>query len=250
MPSIKGVTLERIEQEYRRPKVIPTTMSQVADMVGLDYLEMMDFIRDVAPDFDFHAFHGKEWDFVHCNAVHPDGYIDQQITKLHADEYVKLVSPDATHVVHIDSDTVLLDSIDKLLTPDGRPYMLRTPYSELCNDARHWKAVTEKHIGHDVSHEYMRRFPLVYPIHLYAMVRAFLACRNGGLQNWVNSIQARELSEFNLLGAFAYDSIPHEFEWIDTDKQEMPPLIVKQFWSYGGVAPFREELEKLLCKNS
>jgi hypothetical protein len=54
MPSIKGVTLERIESEYRRPKTIPTTMSQVADMVGLDYVEMMEFIRDSAPDFDFH----------------------------------------------------------------------------------------------------------------------------------------------------------------------------------------------------
>jgi len=45
MPSIKGVTLERIESEYRRPKTIPTTMSQVADMVGLDYVEMMEFIN-------------------------------------------------------------------------------------------------------------------------------------------------------------------------------------------------------------
>lgn len=55
MPSIKGVTLERIDQEYHRPKAIPTTLSQVADMVGLDYLEMMDFIRREAPDFEFHV---------------------------------------------------------------------------------------------------------------------------------------------------------------------------------------------------
>lgn len=55
MPSIKGVTLEKIEQEYRRPKTIPTTMAQVADMVGLGYVEMMEFIRNNAPDFEFHV---------------------------------------------------------------------------------------------------------------------------------------------------------------------------------------------------
>lgn len=55
MPSIKGVTLEQVKREYYRAKAIPTTMAQVADVVGLDYLEMMDFIRESAPDFEFHV---------------------------------------------------------------------------------------------------------------------------------------------------------------------------------------------------
>lgn len=55
MESFRGITLDRIVSEYKRPKVIPTSLAQVADMLGVDYLEMMDFIRDAAPEFDFHT---------------------------------------------------------------------------------------------------------------------------------------------------------------------------------------------------
>jgi hypothetical protein len=199
----------------------------------------------VAPTFQgFSAPPRDNLQFRFTAEHHPDGYVDQQISKLLADVWIKRLVSDATHIVHLDSDTVLLDNLSSLFK-DGKPLMLRTPYAELCAEAQGWKAPTEKHLGFPVSHEYMRRFPLTYPIGHYARLRAHLGARHGSFQQWVQSIEGRRLSEFNLLGAFAWEHARDEFVWVDTDTQELPPLIVKQHWSWGGVEKHRAELEKL-----
>ena len=186
-----------------------------------------------------HQFDLKEAHWSGSGFDHADDYVGQQITKLKADQFVTC-KPD--YIIHIDSDTVLLDSFDKLFDADGKPFMLRTPYDQLPSDFP-WKAPTEQHLGWGVSHEYMRRFPLVYPFGLYAELRQHLAVKNGGWENWVQSIKGRHLSEFNLLGAFAFENNHDEFHWIDTDRDELPPLIVKQNWSWGGIESCRPWLE-------
>lgn len=175
---------------------------------------------------------------------HIDDYVGQQLTKLNADKYTidaDLGGPFG-HVIHIDSDTVLLDSLDKLFI-GGKPVMLRTPYDQLPKDFP-WKAPTEKHLGWGVSHEYMRRFPLVYPVGLYAALRSHLSNRAGSWSKWVASIEGRHLSEFNLLGAFAFEKMHDAFHWVDTDVDPLPPLIVNQRWSWGGIDDHRAVLEK------
>lgn len=170
---------------------------------------------------------------------HADDYVGQQLTKLNADLYL----PEGfDHVIHIDSDTTLIGSLDKLFV-DGKPVMLRTPYSELPPEVP-WKAPTEKHLGWGVSHEYMRRMPLVYPFGLYAALRQHLIARAGSWPGWVDSIEGRNLSEFNLLGAFAFEHFHNSFHWVDTNIDPLPPLIVNQLWSWGGIEKHRAQLEK------
>jgi len=199
----------------------------------------------VAPSFgDFDAPARDNLHFRFCQVWHPDGYLCQQAEKLHADKAVGSLFPNTTHIIHLDSDTVLLDDLSSLFK-DGKPLMLRTPYAELCEAAQAWKAPTEKHLGFPVSHEYMRRFPLTYPIGHYAKLRAHLVARHGSFMSWVQGIEGRRLSEFNLLGAFAWEHAHDDFVWVDTDKQDLPPLIVKQHWSWGGIENHRAELEKI-----
>lgn len=202
----------------------------------------------VAPDFaGFDCAPRPNLEFRFCQVRHPRGYVDQQISKVFADSEIAQVFPETTHIVHIDSDTVLTGPVDPLFR-DGKPCLLRTPYSELPSDARAWQRITEKHLGFDnISHEYMRRMGLAYPVSLYAELRRHLASLHGGWQSWIDSIQGHEFSEFNALGAFAHEhpKFHDDFVWVDTDKQDLPPLIVKQHWSWGGIDAHRAELEKL-----
>jgi len=171
---------------------------------------------------------------------HSDDYVGQQLSKLHADLYV-FASRKTTHIIHIDSDTVLTAPLDALFR-DGKPIMLRTPYDKLPPEVP-WKAPTEKHLGWGVSHEYMRRLPLVYPINLYASLRQHLINRAGSWPKWVSSIEGRKLSEFNLLGAYAFEHMHNHFHWVDTDVDPLPPLVANQRWSWGGIGAHRAELE-------
>jgi len=198
-----------------------------------------------APNFSgFEAPVRDNLHFRFCATRHADGYVDQQLCKLWADN-VATVVPDATHVIHLDSDTALVDSLDHVFS-EGKPIMLRTPYDDLPREAEIWRAPTEKHLGFPVAHEYMRRLPLVYPISLYAKLRIHLAARHGHeWQRWVDTIEGRQVSEFNLLGAFAYKYHRNQFKWVDTDSQPLPPLVVKQHWSWGGIAEHKADLERL-----
>ena len=42
-------------------------------------------------------------------------------------------------------------------------------------------------------------------------------------------------SEFNYLGAYAYEFHRDKFRWIDVDKKQYAPDRVHQFWSWGGL---------------
>jgi hypothetical protein len=178
---------------------------------------------------------------------HRDDYIGQQITKMTADKWVNYLwdGAPAEYVVHIDSDTVLTDSPEHLFI-GGKPQMLRTPYDQLPMEVQMWKACTEKHLGWGVSHEYMRRLPLVYPIGLYAELRRYLEIRHRtSFEDWGRGVEAGKLSEFNLLGAYAFEHMHDAFHWIDTDCDTLPPLVAKQHWSWGGIDKYRTELETL-----
>jgi hypothetical protein len=173
---------------------------------------------------------------------HPEGYIDQQITKLRADLGVAESHPDATHIIHIDSDTVLID--DPLLLFKGeKPYLLYTPYRDLPPEVQVWKRATERHLGVSVENEYMRRLPLVYPVGVYAAARQRLEMVGG--PSWPSRIVAREFSEFNVLGVVAHGAFMRDFEWVDTTRQGLPPNVALQHWSWGGIEKHRDELERL-----
>ena len=171
---------------------------------------------------------------------HKDGYIDQQWTKLHADEFCN-----SDYVIHLDSDCVVLRSLDDLFV-GRKPIMLKTPYRLMEGDSLTWRGVTAGYVGFNPDYEYMRRQPLVYPRHAYKAVRGFVEKVKGPWHKWFPKISNRSLSEYNVIGAVCDKELHDDFHWIDTEFDPLPPLVVRQGWSWGGIDKVRAEWEALV----
>jgi hypothetical protein len=50
-------------------------------------------------------------------------------------------------------------------------------------------------------------------------------------------------SEFNYMGAYAFNKMNDRFHWIDTEHEPFENLPLKQYWSHGGI---QEEQKKEL----
>ena len=205
-------------------------------------------IRKWEPDIPITAVapvgHNVGCPVIHVEPQNPDGYIDQQYTKLNAHLYVP---PDTTHVIHMDSDCMMIGRLSGMFA-DGKPMLLKTPYSQLDDQAKVWQGVTAHFMGFESEFEYMRRMPLAYPIGIYAKVRDYLTERHGPWEEWFPKIEGRRLSEFNILGAYAERFMPEEFHWIDTSKEDLPPLVARQGWSWGGLDAVRNEWKQLMAQ--
>jgi len=183
--------------------------------------------------------HDMGCECIHVAPVHQDGYIDQQHTKLRA---VAFVPEEATHVIHIDSDCLVIGNLMDLFI-DGKPIMLKTPWN-LIGQAQFWREITREHAGFDPEFEYMRRHPLIYPSKIYNELAIYLEKIHGcPWDQWFPKI--KKLSEFNLLGAYADRFMPEEFHWLDTSKDPLPPEKVHQGWSWGGFAAMKDEWDRL-----
>jgi hypothetical protein len=188
--------------------------------------------------------HDVGCEYVYVDPVHQDGYVDQQFTKLHANLFVP---EDTTHVVHMDSDCILIGKLSNLFI-DGKPMMLKTPWEKIDSQASIWRGVTAMRIGFDPEFEYMRRMPLIYPISIYAALSNHLVEKLGPWDKWFPAIKGRKLSEFNLLGAYADKFMAEEFHWINTSTDPLPPLTVRQAWSWGGLGAVKQEWDNILAQ--
>jgi hypothetical protein len=174
------------------------------------------------------------------NPLHEDGYMDQQYTKLHADQWVH-----TEYVVHLDSDCVMLRPAADLFF-NGLPTMIKTPWEDLGPDAV-WRDITREVVGFDPPFEFMRRQPLVYPRSVYALFRAYLSSNHGGtLAQWFAGLSGRRFSEFNALGAFCHAFLPESFHWVNTATDPLPAQVARQGWSWGGLVKVRKEWDQLV----
>ena len=161
------------------------------------------------------------------------GYIFQQAAKLNAHNYTN-----ADHIVYCDSDCMWI----KPTTPstyihaDGRPYMLYTPYSAV-PEALQWKGPTEQALGQEVFAEFMRRHPLVYHKKTLHKMDKWFVAKYGmpASQVMIKFGEPWGMSEFNLMGAWAWYHARDDFHWINTTTDTWEPDHLKQYWSYGGV---------------
>ncbi|MFA1550217.1 hypothetical protein [Actinomadura chokoriensis] len=186
---------------------------------------------------------GLSADRVLCCPAYRDDYLGQQVTKLHADRY-----SDADFICHVDSDCVFERSTTPGdLTCEGRPYVLMEPYARL---DRHipWRALTERFLGEDVGHEFMRRPPYTFPRWLYPALRKRSRELHGmSLEEYVMSRPPRGFSEFNALGAYAYRHHRDAFHWIDVAHDAAPPPPCHVFWSRQNLdASIRAEIRRLI----
>jgi hypothetical protein len=161
------------------------------------------------------------------------GYIFQQAVKLNAHHYT-----DADYIVFCDSDCMWIKPTTPAtyIKPSGKPELLYTPYENV-PEAQQWKAPTERALKREVFAEFMRRHPAVYHKKtLHKMDQWFL--KEHGLPASQFMLQFGPdwgLSEFNLMGAWAWYHAHEDFHWVNTTKDTWEPDHLKQYWSYGGV---------------
>lgn len=156
------------------------------------------------------------------------GYLCQQITKINAHKYTG-----CEQILFVDSDCIFFAAA----TPDdfmkdGKPHLLKTPYDafDATESVRDWQGVTKHFIGGDVSHEWMRRLPLMHK----RSVLADIEWRYPDLARRVHS--HGKFSEFNFIGEFVSRNCPNEYTIEDTTESELPGKVAHQYWSWGGMS--------------
>ena len=178
----------------------------------------------------------------HWSDSHKEGYIDQQINKLHADLFCQ-----GEYVVFLDSDCFLnKKSSLKDYFKNGKPIWLKTDYS-LVGDAICWKECTEKSVGRPVKYEYMRRLPFVVKRDHFVKIREYVeSIQSSPTIPYIQTLS--RISEFNLMGAVLDELCHDEYYWWDTEQDmDLPKVKIMQGWSWSGLTEDKKkEMEELL----
>ena len=172
-----------------------------------------------------------------------DDYLGQQVTKLLADTFT-----DADFICHVDSDCIFhRETTPHDLIVDGKPLVLKHPY-ELLSPYLPWKKTVEKFLGWSPTHDFMRHPPFVFPRWLYPEVREHsLAAHNLEIEQYITAQPPRGFSEFNVLGALAWQRHPERFIWIDTSIESPREPLCRWYWSWGGMdAVIKAEIAEIL----
>jgi|688.fasta_scaffold61792_3 hypothetical protein len=191
----------------------------------------------VVPESDVQLLAHLTAENVHGTVDQCDGYLAQQITKLHADTWCL-----SDYILHVDSDCIFYkDFSPTCFFKDNKPIMLR----EECSNSP-WNAISEKTLGWYDSYEYMRRHPIIYPRWIYNEFRAWIMKKHScSLEQWICQQQRNEFSEFNTLGQWAHKVYPEAFSWCHPSEV---PEYCKQYWSWGGLQDdIIKDIETLLA---
>jgi hypothetical protein len=110
-----------------------------------------------------------------------------------------------------------------------------------------WKVITQKFLGEDPPHEFMRRLPMMIPSWLYPKLRTFCFEKHKlNLGDYIKAQPYREFSEFNALGAYAWFKEHDKFHWVNTMEGEMPPPFARQFYVGGLTDEIEAEIQSIL----
>lgn len=138
-----------------------------------------------------------------------NGYLWQGAVKAIAHRYTN-----APFILHCDSDCLFTRPVTpETFFMDGKPFWLYVSYDAI---EVPWKPITEKFIGHPVEFEWMRRLPCIVPRNVHVELERFcLAKHNKTVQDYVMQQPGSDWSEFNSLGAIAWDKFHDEITWIN-----------------------------------
>lgn len=183
---------------------------------------------------------------VHYVHEYGEGYMFQQVVKLHADAFT-----DAEFICYMDADTIFTRHVcpEHLIDDMRRPRWLYTPYSSInSGDGQTWKAPTEKLMNGPVDHEFMRRHPFVVSRKMLEGFRLWMMrSHRMTVERYVMTQPNREFSEFNALGAWLWFYHGYVVEWMNTD-ENMGTTFVHQSYSWGGLSDaIRVNLEAALA---
>ena len=172
-----------------------------------------------------------------------NGYLEQQIKKVHADEYT-----DADYILITDSDTLFNQPVTpESFMRDGKPMWFYTPWNDdmLAHPGtRAWFDVMTEFMGEEPPAEMMRRQPFMFPREVLMSFRNFCAIKHGkNIDDYVMS--KGRFSEYNVMGFYFWKHHHDKFSWINTD-EECPPPLIRQFWSHDPISRNIEEIKKIL----
>lgn len=174
------------------------------------------------------------------------GMMRAQIAMMRADQ----VCPKADNIFFLGSDCIACDTFapEPYLTPDGRPAVLYSLYSNLTganSNAIPWRQGVNRVLGFNPDSEYMRRLPSVFPRSIFAPMRAHVEKHHGKpFDDYIHDGQGQrgDTSEANILGAYAHRFMPETCEWVNVEEVGRTgqlvngwPSVIGQFWSLGGL---------------
>lgn len=174
---------------------------------------------------------------VHYVNEYGNGYLFQQLVKLNAWKYTI-----DDKIMFVDSDYLFNKPVDISLI---EPTILYTKYIN-AGDAICWQKPTEKAIGFNVDFEFMQRMPLVYwRKTLTELANHMVEKHNQSVDYYV--MNQHSLSEFNLIGAFAWNFQKEKYQWLEKEgsfiitkndvdivssRWGLPDDLGIQFWSH------------------
>lgn len=173
---------------------------------------------------------------------HENGYIHQQVVKLHANEY-----SDADFILVTDSDTLF----NRPVTPetfmhDGKPIWYMTPFADLLqhDGLRNWYKVMTDFCGQEPPYEFMRRQPFMFPRKVLSSIQEYCVKTHGRTLKQY-PFDKGTFSEWNVLGFYCWLNHNDEFSWVNTDNG-LPECPVTQFWSHDPVSRNLEAIHNIL----
>lgn len=169
--------------------------------------------------------------------VHDDGsrgYLNQQESKMHADMHTQ-----ADYICHLDSDCCLTQPVTpKTFMRDGKPLWLMTPWKDCMESKKTWAHVMMKCLQECPEHEFMRRHGITIPRWAYGAFREHVQKLHGiTLSQYIMNQPGNEYSEFNCIGFYLWLHHRDKISWHDTSVLGVPPSVMDQAWSWGGMTP-------------
>lgn len=183
-------------------------------------------------------------DTVVLNDEHPRGYLWQQVCKMYAD-----TKTNADMILVTDSDTLFNQPVTpESFMRDGKPIWIHTPWTpEMLahSGTATWKRVMTEFFGIEPPSEFMRRQPFMFPAAVLGTLREFcIAKHRVSLDEYIMNQKA--FSEWNVLGFHCWLHHRDLFHWVDSSVDELPPLLVKQFWSHDPIEKNLPEMQTIL----
>lgn len=221
------------------------------------FLSGHDGITVTVPQADVALFRNAGIDVVPCPDFAPS-YLAQQSTKLHADLFIRGIAPD-DWIIYIDSDCIWTEpfNVSAMFNADGAPVALYTPYAQLGGKSP-WQPSTEKALGFPCPNEHLRRHGAIASAGELKKLRGwFQQARGISLDRYIrNEGEAkRNLAEFCILGSWLWNFHRDTRAWYLAGSEstehgkpggDVPPLPLKQHYSYDGVEKYKSEIEKIL----
>lgn len=174
------------------------------------------------------AEHGVEFKPDEESAKIPNGYLNQQYTKMRAHLFLE-----NDYIAHVDSDILALEGADFNNLMDGDKAVILWDAWEDVGDAQCWRNCTAYALGQDPKFEFMRRLPLVYHRDTQRDCCAFIEqTHNESLLEHI--ARGSRFSEFNVLGAYAWRFERDKYKWVQ-GKWDNTVTGFKWFWSHGNM---------------